>query len=102
MKEKLTIDTILAQEFYIDFKGYNAQEVDRFLDDVMHDYDHFQSIIASQKELLLRYEEKVDSLNRRLAELESKATVTQDLPSQFSHVDILKRVSRLEEAVFKQ
>ena len=102
MKEKLTVDKILEQEFHIDFKGYNAQEVDRFLDDVMHDYGHFQSIIASQKELLQRYEEKVDTLNRRILELERKSQVTQELPSQFSHVDILKRVSRLEEAVFNK
>ncbi len=102
MKEKLTVDKILNQEFHIDFKGYNAQEVDRFLDLVMQDYEHFQNLVASQKELLLRYEEKVDAQNRRIQELEAKTSVTQELPSQFSHVDILKRVSRLEEAVFKQ
>lgn len=100
MKEKLTADKIMNLEFHIDFKGYNPQEVDRVLDDVMHDYDHFQNIIASQKELLNRYEEKVDELNRKIMSLEAAKVTTQELPSQFSHVDILKRVSRLEEAVF--
>ena len=102
MKEKLTVDKILNQEFHIDFKGYNPQEVDRLLDDVMHDYDYFISMIQSQKELLLRYEEKVDELNRKVMELEAKKAVSPEHPSQFSHVDILKRVSRLEQAVFNK
>ena len=102
MKEKLSVDKILEQQFHIDFKGYNPQEVDQFLDDVMHDYDHFQRIIASQKELLQRYEEKADAQNRRIMELEAKGLVQSELPSQFSHVDILKRVSRLEEHVFNK
>lgn len=102
MKAKLSVDKILEQQFHIDFKGYNPLEVDQFLDDVMHDYDHFQSIIASQKELLQRYEEKVDAQSRRIVELEAKHVHSSELPSQFSHVDILKRVSRLEEAVFNK
>lgn len=100
MTQKLTSDTIFEKEFHVDFKGYNALEVDQFLDDVMNDYQYFEQIIKDQKELLDRYEETLAQQKRLLLEQESKSRVANELPSQFSHVDILKRVSRLEEAVF--
>lgn len=102
MTQKLTTETIFEKEFHVDFKGYNALEVDQFLDDVMNDYEHFENIIKEQKELLDRYEESLAQQKRVIIDQESKARVSSDLPSQFSHVDILKRVSRLEEAVFNK
>lgn len=100
MTQKLTADSIFDKEFHVDFKGYNALEVDQFLDDVMNDYEYFEKIIKEQKELLDRYEETLAQQKRMLIEQDGKSRVTNELPSQFSHVDILKRVSRLEEAVF--
>ncbi|QIK69991.1 DivIVA domain-containing protein [Erysipelothrix sp. HDW6C] len=101
MAQKLTTDAILGKEFNIDFKGYSAVEVDQFLDDVMQDYEFFEGIIKEQKELLDRYEESLAQQRRMLLEHEGKNRAqSEQAPSQFSHVDILKRVSRLEEAVF--
>ena len=102
MTQKLTTDIIFDKEFHVDFKGYNALEVDQFLDAVMNDYQYFEKIIKDQKELLDRYEETLSQQKRMLMEQESKSRVTSELPSQFSHVDILKRVSRLEEEVFNK
>lgn len=101
MGQKLTKETIFDKEFHVDFKGYNAIEVDEFLDDVIQDYEFFQSIIEQQQELLDNYEETLAQQRRSLLELESKNRVSQEFPSQFSHVDILKRISRLEQAVFE-
>ena len=102
MAQKLSADIIFEKEFHVDFKGYNALEVDQFLDDVLHDYAFFEKVIQEQKELLDRYEESLAQQKRMLLEVEGKSRVNQELPSQFSHVDILKRVSRLEEAVFNK
>lgn len=102
MTQKLTTDSIFEKEFHVDFKGYNALEVDQFLDDVMNDYQYFEKIIKDQKELLDRYEETLAQQKRMLIEEEGKSRTQTDLPSQFSHVDILKRVSRLEEVVFNK
>lgn len=102
MSQKLTTETIFDKEFHVDFKGYNALEVDQFLDDVMNDYHFFEGIIKEQKELLDRYEETLSQQKRMLMEQEVKSRVSNEPPSQFSHVDILKRVSRLEEAVFNK
>ncbi|AOO67839.1 cell division protein [Erysipelothrix rhusiopathiae] len=100
MAQKLTTQAILDKEFHVDFKGYNAVEVDQFLDQVMHDYEFFEGIIKEQKELLDRYETTLGQQKRMLLEYEGRDRVSKDMPTQFSHVDILKRVSRLEEAVF--
>ena len=68
----------------------------------MNDYQYFEKLIKDQQALLDRYEETVAQQKRMLLEHEGKSRVQSDLPSQFSHVDILKRVSRLEEEVFNK
>lgn len=102
MAQKLTSDSIYNKVFHIDFKGYSAVEVDQFLDDVIKDYEHFETLIREQQELLERYEKTLAQQRKQLVELEGKSRVQNDIiPSQFSHVDILKRISRLEEVVLK-
>lgn len=100
MAQKLSSESIFNKEFHVDFKGYSAVEVDQFLDDVIKDYEYFETVIKEQKELLERYETTLGQQRRQIIELEGKTRVqTQQIPSQFSHVDILKRISRLEEVV---
>ncbi|AMC93215.1 cell division protein [Erysipelothrix larvae] len=100
MAQKLTVDMILNKEFHIDFKGYNAQEVDAFLDDVMKDYEAFQEIIAEQKTLLDRYEETLSNQKRMILEYEGKHRAVKDVQPTVSYVDLLKRVTKLEDEVF--
>lgn len=103
MSKHLSSATIYEKEFHIDFKGYNALEVDEFLDQVMQDYAYFESLIQSQQALIDKYEVTLAQQKQALLESESRARSTQHTqPVQFSHVDMLKRVSRLEEAVFGQ
>ena len=49
MARKLTIDEIYEKEFHVDFKGYNAVEVDQFLDLVLEDYQYFEDLIEKQQ-----------------------------------------------------
>ena len=41
----LTPEEILNKEFKVDARGYRPQEVDKFLDMVIHDYTEFMSVI---------------------------------------------------------
>lgn len=102
MTQKLTTQDILEKEFHIDFKGYNPLEVDQFLDEVMQDYELFERIISEQKELLDKYEETLTKQKLMLAEYEGKKRAVQDVQPQASYVDLIRRVSKLEEAVFKR
>lgn len=102
MKKSLSTDAILNKEFHIDFKGYNAVEVDQFLDLVMNDYLFFESIIEQQKELLKKYEEALGQQKGLILEHEGKIRANALLSKEVNHVDLLKRVSKLEEAVFNK
>ena len=42
MDIKLTSKMILEKEFKKNFKGYNVEEVDSFLDEIIQDYETFE------------------------------------------------------------
>jgi DivIVA domain-containing protein len=91
MDTKLTPEMILEKEFKTGMRGYNQDEVDQFLDDVIQDYNSFM--------------QKIDTLqseNRRLiGELEDAPRRQAAPPSTgTTNFDILKRLSNLEKHVF--
>lgn len=102
MKQRLTIEQILEKEFHIDYQGYNALEVDTFLDEIMKDYEMFETLIRKQKELLDRYEGALAEEKQRNQELKSTRRAVDDVEPQPSYVDLIRRISKLEEAVHKK
>ena len=91
MDTKLTPEIILEKEFKTGMRGYNQDEVDQFLDDVIQDYNSFM--------------QKIDTLqseNRRLiGELEDAPRRQATPPTTgTTNFDILKRLSNLEKHVF--
>lgn len=108
MTQKLNLDiqTILDKEFNIDFKGYNASEVDAFLDMVIEDYDTNKQIVEELNDKIGELERTNASLRAKLIEMEGKTrameTNAAQSPQSAGNVDILKRLSRLEEKVFEQ
>ena len=59
----LTSRDILEKEFKIDTRGYRPQEVDRFLDMIIKDYEEMQSIIHSlEKENKHLTEDNIDCI----------------------------------------
>ncbi len=99
-KTRLTAVEIADKEFHIDFKGYNAKEVDELLDMVIEDYQVFEDIIKQQQSLLAQYEASTNAQAKRILELESTVKEASDSSVAFNPVDLLKRVSRLEQAVY--
>ncbi len=107
-KLNLDIQTILDKRFDIDFKGYSGLEVDTFLDLVIEDYQTYQDITAELNQQIAELERTNASLRAKLIEEEgrTRALVDQQNSTPASqgaaNVDILKRISRLEEQVMKQ
>lgn len=101
-KVNLTVDEILNKEFNVDFKGYSAAEVDGFLDLVLEDYQIFEENIAALSKEAEDLKAALDEAKAHNLELESRQRVI-DLSNttSYSSVDLLKRVSRLEEEVYK-
>ncbi|MDT3391765.1 MAG: cell division regulator GpsB [Bacillota bacterium] len=93
-----TTQDILQKEFKTKMRGYDPDEVDEFLDQVIKDYE--------------AYDAKIDELagnNQRLRsrndELTKQVTVNKNVQSAqpnptVTNFDILKRLSNLERHVF--
>lgn len=104
-KIQLTPKKIESKEFKIDFKGYNADEVDLFLDVVMEDYERFASLLSKAFEEIDGYKNQIQELNEKIERLEmEKALQAKNIAvmeeNANTNVDILKRLSLLEKAVF--
>ena len=101
-KVNLTVNEILDKQFNIDFKGYSASEVDSFLDVVLEDYQIYEENIKALNKEIEELKKALDEAKTHNMELESKQRVI-DLSNttSYSSVDLLKRVSRLEEEVYK-
>ena len=99
---KLKVEDVLNKQFNIDFKGYSSMEVDEFLDLVINDYQEYDAMIKQLGDHLQEYERQIASLKARVVELEGKQEVNETAYSLPDNVDILKRLTRLENAVFKK
>ena len=113
----LTVNDILEKEFKIDTRGYRPQEVDKFLDIIIRDYEEMNSIIkALEKEKKAKEKEaaKVEKEKKELMEdnlrlkhdvrnLRTKLEVIRDeggdkvIPS---NADVLRRLSNLEKIIY--
>ena len=99
---ELTVKEILDKQFNIDFKGYNAQEVDEFLDLVIHDYQVYDEKIKEVTATLLKYENTIESLKNQIEDLQTRLDCKETISENNSNLDVLRRLSRLEAEVFKK
>ncbi|CAM3738314.1 cell division regulator GpsB [Alkalicoccus chagannorensis] len=88
---KLSKTDIYEKEFKTSMRGYNQEEVDQFLDDIIKDYEAYEARI---KEL----EEKLSQKQSTPAEEPPRAPKPQQTGS--TNYDILRRLSNLEKHVF--
>ena len=90
---------ILEKEFKIDARGYRLQEVDKFLDIVIHDYNEYNSII---KELLIennKLAEGNEKLKAEVRNLKSNLDALKYAEKEVTNVDLIRRISQLEKIV---
>lgn len=97
----LTPKDILEKEFKIDTRGYRPQEVDKFLDAIISDYDEMINIIKE----LERDKKNLTDENIRLKQEVRNARTKLDVlresgNSDVSNADLLRRLSNLEKIVF--
>lgn len=99
----LSSNDILDKEFKVDTRGYRPQEVDKYLDVIIRDYDEFAKIIADlekeKKEIIednIRLKQEVRRLKTQVNAL--KESVVMDSGS--SNADLLRRISNLEKVIY--
>lgn len=97
---KLSAEKIYNKDFSIDFKGYSPQEIDEFLDDVIKDYQLSEKLVNDLLEDNRKLKYEVATLEAEIIEL--KANVAVSGTTDNSNIDILRRLSRLEEIILNK
>lgn len=96
----LTVKDILEKNFKIDTRGFRPQEVDKFLDVVIRDYEEFSNIISeleAEKGNLLAENMR---LKQDVRLLKTKLDVAGSETSAPSNADLLRRLSNLEKIIY--
>lgn len=68
-KFNLNIDKILDKKFKFDFKGYDSEEVDEFLDLVANDYKTYNSEINSLKDMIKTLNSNIEKSQLNIVKL---------------------------------
>ncbi|MDD8048507.1 MAG: cell division regulator GpsB [Thomasclavelia sp.] len=109
MNTKVTLSPkkILNKEFKVDFKGYNADEVDHYLDQIVADYEAFATLLNASYEKVEQLEKQLSKEKETVLKLQKEAALQDDNihaleENASSNVDILKRLSLLEKVVFSK
>ena len=100
-KIMLSPKDILEKEFKIDTRGYRPQEVDKFLDDIISDYEQMYSLMRGYER---EKKELIDENMRLKAEIRSLKTklevVSDSSVSEVNNADLLRRLSNLEKIIY--
>jgi DivIVA domain-containing protein len=78
IKKQLTAHAILSKKFKADVKGYDPHEVDAFLDVILKDYQQMEAFLVKELPQLKVYEQQVQGLKKRLADLEIEVAGMKD------------------------
>lgn len=95
----LSSQEILEKDFKIDARGYRLQEVDKFLDIVIRDYNEYNNIIreiATQNNKLASENEQ---LKQEVRNLKSNLEAMRYSEKEVTNVDLIRRVSQLEKII---
>ncbi len=98
-KITLTMQDILEKEFKIDARGYRLQEVDKFLDIIIKDYNEYNNIIRVLDKDRKTLIEENQALKNEVRNLKSSIEAAKIDGKEITNVDLLRRVSQLEKII---
>lgn len=95
----LTMQDILEKEFKIDARGYRLQEVDKFLDVIIKDYNEYNNIIKSLEKEKRELAQENTVLKNEVRNLKSSIEAVRIGEKEITNVDLLRRISQLEKII---
>lgn len=106
---KLDSNKIFHKVFEGTKPGYNATQVDTFLDIVIGDYETMEKYVQDTNETIDGYVKTNKMLKERLTAAEASLAVMEEKMKNIAanesvsmaNLDLLKRISSLEQALFK-
>ena len=98
----LTSKDIYEKEFKVDTRGYRPQEVDKFLDDIMRDYEEWNKNVSELEEEKKEQLEEIIKLKQEIRYLKTQLDVVKDGKNEGSinNTDLLRRISNLEKVIY--
>lgn len=102
--------TLLDVKFSKNVKGYDALEVDETLDQVIEDYHHYEKQTELDKKTIEELNKEISKLKEdlRKTEVECKRlqnevdSIPDDPDVNRGNIQLLKRISVLEKALYKK
>lgn len=95
----LTMQDILEKEFKIDARGYRPQEVDKFLDIIIKDYNEYNNIIRNLEKEKKALTIENQNLKNEARNLRSSIEAARIGEKEITNVDLLRRISQLEKII---
>ena len=95
----MTLQDILEKEFKIDARGYRLQEVDKFLDVIIKDYNEYNNIIKSLEKEKRELAQENTVLKNEVRNLKSSIEAARIGEKEITNVDLLRRISQLEKII---
>lgn len=95
----LSSQEILEKDFKIDAKGYRMQEVDKYLDIIIKDYNEYNNIV---RELAINNNQLADEnekLRQEVRNLKSDLEALKFSEKEVTNVDLIRRVSQVEKRI---
>ena len=96
---QLTKNDILEKQFKIDARGYRPQEVDKFLDVIINDYDGYDNLLVQYENETRKLLQENSKLKEEIRKLKSTLSVA-ETNKGVTNVDILRRLGELEKIVY--
>jgi DivIVA domain-containing protein len=96
----LTVKDILEKEFKIDTRGYRPQDVDKFLDVVIRDYQEMVTIIKELAEDKKNLTNDNMKLKQEIRNLRTKLELLNEGGNDVNNADLLRRLSNLEKVIY--
>ena len=96
----LTMQDILEKEFKIDARGYRPQEVDKFLDIIIKDYNEYNNIIRNLEKEKRALALENQNLKNEARNLRSSIEAARIGEKEITNVDLLRRLSNLEKIIY--
>lgn len=111
LKLKLSAGEINSKEFQAKNGGYDALQVDKYLDLIVNDYIAFEQFENAAKKIFINYEalmKNLETYKKQLSESEYQKAILQEELNLLkqnegmasSNLELLQRISSLEQALY--
>ncbi len=108
-KVKLTSKAVLNKPFAVNVKGYDALDVDKFLDQVALDYNIFEKVLLERDDYIAKLETLIKNHRDQISSLEIEnakyrkrlENIKDEGKVSLQNVEYIRRIAVLEKELYR-